>query len=80
MDWISLTLAITIPIVIAGGLWNRHITGKGIGWQFIRFNVITISLPIIALLAWNSLLTGAAAALIGGAMGYAFAKKDEKDE
>jgi hypothetical protein len=53
---------------------------KGIGWQFIRFSVLTIGVPVTGVLALTNALTGEAAALIGGAMGYAFGKKDEKDD
>lgn len=75
--WVSLVLAVSVPIVLVGGLWNRIKGDKGIGWQFIRFTVLTISLPIIAVLSLNNALPGEAAALIGGAMGYAFGKKDD---
>jgi hypothetical protein len=78
MIWISLVVATAIPIVVIGGFFNRATTGKGIGWQYIRFTVIAIALPTIALLGLNNLLTGEAAALIGTAMGYAFGKADEK--
>ena len=86
MEWLSailsIVLALAVLVVLIGGFHNR-LAGqapKGIGWQFIRFIVLSISLPIIGLLALNDALSGAAAALIGGAMGYAFGKKDEKDE
>ena len=79
MDWISVILALSILAVIVGGLWNRHSAKKGIGWQFIRFNVIAIGLPIAGLLALNSALTGEAATLIAGAMGYAFGKTGDGD-
>ncbi|KZK82402.1 hypothetical protein PsAD46_03530 [Pseudovibrio sp. Ad46] len=74
---VSLVLAISVPIVILGGIKNRNETKKGIGWQFIRFIVLSISLPIIGTLALNGMLNGEAATLIAGAMGYAFAKADD---
>lgn len=74
MYWISGILALTILVVVVGGLMNRVKTEKGIGWQFIRYTVIAISLPICGLLALNGALTGEAATLIAGAMGYAFGK------
>jgi hypothetical protein len=77
MVWATILLALSVPIVLAGGLWNRISGDKGIGWQFIRFTVLTISLPIIGVLALNNALPGEAAALIGGAMGFAFGKKDD---
>ncbi len=86
MEWLSpvlsIMLAAAVLVALVGGFRNRlaHTPPRGIGWQFIRFIVLSISLPIIGLLALNDALSGAAAALIGGAMGYAFGKKDEKDK
>lgn len=77
MLWISGILALAVLVVVVGGLWNRTKAGKGIGWQFIRFNVISISLPICGILALNDALTGEAATVIAGAMGYAFGKSGE---
>lgn len=83
MEWsalaLSIALALTVLVALVGGFHNRLAgeSPKGIGWQFIRFIVLSTSLPIIGLLALNGALTGEAAALIGGAMGYAFGKKDE---
>jgi len=79
MIWISLILAVCVLVVIVGGLWNRFSAKKGIGWQFIRFNVIAISLPIAGLLALNGALTGEAATVIAGALGYAFGKTGDAD-
>ncbi len=78
---LSIILALAIPIVLIGGLWNRHAGDKpkGIGWQFIRYTVLAISVPTIALLALNDALSGEAATLIGTAVGFAFGKKDEND-
>ena len=78
MFWVSIILAFSIIVVIGGGLWSRGSSQKGIGWQFIRFTVIGVSLPICALLALNNALTGEAATLIAGAMGYAFGKSGEQ--
>ncbi len=50
---------------------------KGDGWQFIRYTVLSVSIPIVAILALNNALTGEAATLIAGAMGYAFGKNDK---
>lgn len=79
MIWISAILAVCVLVVIVGGLWNRFSAKKGIGWQFIRFNVIAISLPIAGLLALNGALTGEAATVIAGALGYAFGKTGDAD-
>lgn len=78
MLWVSLIVATAIPIVLIGGFWNRSTTNKGIGWQYIRFTVIAIALPTVALLGLNNMLTGEAGTIIAAAMGYAFGKADEK--
>ena len=70
----TMACALSILAVIIGGLWNRIAANKGIGWQFIRFNVIAIGLPLAGLLALNDALSGEAATLLAGAMGYAFGK------
>ncbi|MEX0964217.1 MAG: hypothetical protein WDZ52_09295 [Pseudohongiellaceae bacterium] len=80
--WISLTLALAILAVILGGLYNRNKpdkTGKvrGIGWQFIRYTVIGVGLPLTGILALNGSLTGEASTIIAGALGYAFGKQSE---
>jgi len=51
-------LGLSVPIALVGGLWNRIKGDKGIGWQFIRFVVLTISLPIIAVTSLNNALPG----------------------
>ena len=53
---------------------NPNDKAKGIGWQFIRYTVISIAIPVAALLALNDALSGEAVAIIAGAMGYAFGK------
>lgn len=77
--WLSLLLALSMPISLVGGLCILKARDAGIGWSFIRYSVLTLSIPLIGLLALNGLLSGEAAALIGGAMGYAFGNKDEKE-
>ena len=81
MDWwsagLSLVLASAVPIVLIGGLWNRISGERGIGWQFIRFTMLGISIPIVGLLALNDALSGEAATLIGTAIGFAFGKSDD---
>ncbi|MCZ8258916.1 MAG: hypothetical protein O9333_02140 [Beijerinckiaceae bacterium] len=73
---ISVIMSLSIPITIFCGLRNRSMVGKGIGWQFIRFIVLSISIPTAAILALNGSLTGEAATIIAGAMGYAFGKSE----
>jgi len=75
---ISIILAASVPLILWYGLHHRIETEKGIGWQFIRYTVISISIPIVGVLALNNALTGEAATLIAGALGYAFGKSDEK--
>ena len=75
--WLSIVLASAVPIVLIGGFCNRMKgDGKGIGWQFIRFTVIALSIPVTGILALNNMLTGEASTLLAAAMAYAFAKKD----
>ena len=82
MIWVSGILALTVPLVVWVGYRNRMGTSdgatKGIGWQFIRYTVLAIALPIVGVLALNNALTGEAATLIAGAMGYAFGKTGEE--
>lgn len=77
--WVSLVLASAVPGALLVGYLNRRGNspehgGKGIGWQFIRFTVLAIAIPIVGILALNNALTGEAATLIAGAIGYAFGK------
>lgn len=77
METLSIILALCALVVPVAAIVQRTFARKGIGWQFIRFTVIAIALPIAALLALNNALNEAAAAIIAGALGYAFGKKDE---
>lgn len=83
MFWISAILAVAVPGIVLVGYLNRRATqggsAKGIGWQFIRYTVLGIALPITGILALNGALTGEAATIISGAIGYAFAKSDSSD-
>ena len=72
--WLSAALALTVPLAIWLGFKQRMVSDKGMGWQFIRVMVITTGLPMIGLLALNSLLTGEVVTLIAAAMGFAFGK------
>ena len=78
MVYVSIILALAIPLVLVIGYYNRKGAGdqstKGIGWQFIRYNVLCISLPLIGLLAINDALTGEVATVIAGIVGFAFGK------
>ena len=89
MQWLtgvsvtSAILALAVPGVLVVGYLNRKGNPtdkmKGIGWQFIRYTVLAIALPVAAILALNNALTGEAATIIAAAMGYTFGKvgKDE---
>lgn len=77
MIWISAILAASVPVIVFCAIRSRG--EKGIGWQFIRFIVIAISIPILALLALNNSLTGEAATILGIAMAYAFGKSAEQN-
>jgi hypothetical protein len=74
---LSVMLALAILIAVGGSLWNRIKTGKGLGWQFIRYNTIATALPLVGLLALNNALTPAVTAIVAGALGYSFGKADE---
>lgn len=76
---ISVILALVIFVAMGGMMWNRIKVGRGIGWQIIRFATITIALPLAGILALNGALNEACTAIIAGALGYAFAKSDEKE-
>ncbi|MCY4381977.1 MAG: hypothetical protein OXE44_02365 [Nitrospinae bacterium] len=83
--WNSLAnifLASAIPIVLIGGFWTRHLIHKsggkgGIGWQYIRYTVLALSLPIIGLLALNNALSSEAATVIAASVGFAFGRRDD---
>ena len=85
MSWglgiVSAILASAVPGVLIVGYLNRrgnpNDKAKGIGWQFIRYTVLAIAIPVAAVLALNGALTEGATAIIAGAMSYAFAKADE---
>ncbi|WP_417835159.1 hypothetical protein [Thalassospira xiamenensis] len=80
IEIVSYLLAATILAVVVGGMWQRITSSKGIGWQFIRYTVIATSIPLVGLLALNSLLTGEAATIITAAMAYAFGKTSDKED
>lgn len=77
MEWVSAILALSTLAVVIGGFINRAGGAKGIGWQYIRFTVLTTAIPIVGLLALNGALSGEAATVISAAMAYAFGKSSE---
>ena len=85
LDWVNVVLGLSVIVVLVGGIVTRYIVSKhggsgGIGWQFIRYTVLAMSIPIVALLALNGKLADSAtAALIGAAIGYAFSRAEEAD-
>ncbi len=71
---ISIVLAVGaagLPIV---ALLTRH---SQLDWQFIRFTVVCVALPILAIMAMGGVLTEASAAIIAGIVGYAFGHSGE---
>ena len=78
---VSMILASAVPcVLIIGYLTRRGGDGqasKGIGWQFIRYTVLAIGIPVVGVLALNNSLTGEAATIIAAAMAYAFGKKED---
>ena len=77
---VSILLALAVLCVIWIGYRLRHGNGKtkGVGWQFIRYTVISIGIPIAGILALNDALTEAAATIIAGALGYAFGNSGQR--
>jgi hypothetical protein len=76
LEWSTLVLSVGIAAIPLVGLMTRGT--KGIGWQFIRFNVIAASLPLLALLALNKLLPGEAITpIVAAALGYAFGRASD---
>lgn len=77
-------LALSIPLFIVLSLVSRMRAnkgaGKGIGWQFIRYNVIVVSLLLIGVLALNDAISGEVTTVIAGALGYSFGKSDDTPE
>ena len=74
LDAVSIGLVALILVIVVTALIQRIRSGKGVGWQFIRFTVISMSLPICALLALNNALTGEASTILAAALAYAFGK------
>ncbi|WBQ09034.1 hypothetical protein L2D01_09020 [Hyphomonadaceae bacterium ML37] len=76
---VSVALAVSLVVIPVAGIVQRICLKKGIGWQFIRFNVIAMALPLAGLLALNGALTGEASTLIAAAMAYSFGKGGGSD-
>lgn len=74
---IALVLALGAVFALGLAVRGRNAQGKGIGWQFIRFNAIVLSLPLTAILALTNTLTASSATILAGALGYAFGRSDE---
>lgn len=87
MDFTSLTivvLSLSVIILIVSGLITRCLpwkVGKGIGWQFIRYNVVVITLPMIGLLIMTDKLdSNIGATIFTSILAYSFGKAAQKDE
>ena len=84
--WLSIVLALSVPIVLIGIFHNRLKSegkgggARGVGWKVLRFTVISISLPLVALLALNGALSSEVATLMGTALGFAFGKGAKGDD
>ena len=69
--WVSVVLAIAVLFVLYFGHRNRTNNGKGIGFRFIQYTVLGISVPIVGILALYEIFPSeVAAGLIGVALGY----------
>ena len=77
---IALVVAIGTVIFLTMALAQRLKSNKGIGWQFIRFSAITLSLPLTTVLALTNSLDAPSAAILAGALGYAFGHPAENDK
>jgi len=77
---ISVLLALVTVVGVGGALWNRVKLCKGIGWQFISYSVILVAVPLTGILALNGALKEGSAAILAGALGYAFGKQDGADD
>jgi hypothetical protein len=75
---VSLVLALGAVLIPAMGLWERVKAERGIGWQFIRFCVVAMALPIVGILGLSGALNGEAATIIGTALGYAFGHSSDQ--
>jgi uncharacterized membrane protein len=72
--WLLVGLLILAFAIVVGGLFNRYKTGKGLGWQFIRFTVLGITLPLVTILALTDKFGAETAGIFGAAIGYLFGK------
>jgi hypothetical protein len=74
---IIIALAAVMVLVPTIAVASRLIGGKGIGWHFIRFNVVTIALPLAGILTISGNLSDGVLALISGVVGFAFGKSGD---
>jgi hypothetical protein len=77
---IALAIAIGAVAALLMALWGRIKEGKGIGWQFIRFNAIVLALPLTAVLALTNSLSASSATILAGALGYAFGRPGDEEK
>ena len=81
MDKLSMIIASAVPLLVVVAALSR-IGGKrgfmkGIGLQFIRFIVVTVSVPTIGVLALNDVVPSeAATGIIWATVGYAFGLRE----
>ena len=81
VEMISLALAAAILIVVLGGFMNRLVLQRGLGAQFNRGMVATLTPLTVTLLALNNEIPGeAVAALIAGPIGYVLGEKYGKPD
>ncbi|MGR3635412.1 MAG: hypothetical protein ACU0BK_05730 [Shimia sp.] len=76
MPYLVFGLLLLAFVFVAGGLFQRIKTGKSIGWQFIRYSILGMALPLVAILALTDKFGAETAALFGAAIGYLFGKED----
>lgn len=77
---IALIVALGSMITMCLTVHGRNKQGKGIGWQFIRFNSIMLALPLSAILALTGTLNASSATILAGALGYAFGRSGDEEK
>ncbi|MCP4318361.1 MAG: hypothetical protein GY789_20675 [Hyphomicrobiales bacterium] len=72
--WIEVIAALTIPFCFGAVVVERIYNKKGLGLRSIQFLALGTVMPIVLILALESVLAGeAVAAIVGGVVGYLFA-------
>ena len=76
----AVILSIALGASLAIALWGRLKSGKGIGWQFVRFTTILTSVMVTAILALTGALSEGIVAILASALAYAFGKAGDGEK